>query len=387
MSWQVVDGVSTNLSSDSVKFELEDLLQFENTEDGWLYKIERIDNEHFVVGYLANQTMYLRIFKYDGELTVLDTYSSDKYIMAINFTMCLLDASRLMVSYAFYEGSYKQTAYTFEINSDYEISIIDSLQHGARTSGGYDALITMDSTHCVLSTNDFSDKTSRVKSFSVDSSYNITLIDTYVNGDNGVSTGMTKVDDTHFMLANETTDERGVIRVFEIDGSYNISLTSTLTHDETATYYFALLKMPDDKYILVYTSGSSPTNDSLIKVFGMDNYVLTQESSVVNEKDNGYNYSIVQVDDSHFIVEYVIGPSGAATKAYELNTNNTVTLIDTLNVGGDYGYIIKLRPSIYAMAYLDADTYFESYINMIEFISDEDVWNKQTKPTTIWEVQ
>ena len=73
-----------------------------------------------------------------------------------------------------------------------------------------------------------------------------------------------KIDDTHFILAYRGPDDDGFIKTFSIDSSYNITQISSLEHDTDNGSHNSLVKIDDTHYILAYTGLDG---DGFIKTF------------------------------------------------------------------------------------------------------------------------
>jgi len=285
-----------------------------------------------------------------------------------------LDDTHCMLAY--YSNVLKQSIKVFSVDSNYDLTLVDSLDLTAR--GEWTSLIQLSSTMfvCVYTSsgNQYYDV------FTMDGSYNLTFLNynTFISDLDQQS--LVRIDDTHFITAQRGADSDGFIRTYSVDGLGVLTQEDALEHDTAFGSYNKLARVSDSNlYVLAYRGG---TGGHSIKTFTVDgSYEITEVASYKHETINGSRQSLVMIDDTHFALAYDRGSDGIV-KTFSMDSDGTnIAEIDSIveAMGFDEPSLVLIDSTHLALAlrgtdndgYINTYSFDESYDNLTEIVSFE----------------
>jgi len=280
----------------------------------------QIDSTHFILAYSGdNFAVTIVTFSIDANydnITVIDSLACDTGSNNGNDTsLVMLDSSRFVV--AFSGSGSDGYIRTLSIDESYNISAVALLEHDT-TSGRYNSLIALDSTHVVLAYSQPSAYYGYLKSFYISSDLNtITTLKSANHNTPSSSNSLIKIDATHLMLAyRDTTDNKSRLITISIDGSYDFSVIDTYEYD--ASYaHISLCTVDSTHFILTYAGVDS---DGFIITFSIDgSYDITQIDVLEHDTSNGTYNALVLIDSTHVVLAYAGADDDAYVKVFELD--------------------------------------------------------------------
>lgn len=299
------------------------------------FSVIKLDDTHFAVVYGGSGADgYIKTYSVDSNydnITELDSLEHDTS-QGERVSAVLLDSTHFVIAYTGVgtDGFIK----TFSFNGSYEVTQIDSLEHDTGDSYG-SSLMKIDDTHVALAYR--SGSVNRVKTFTIDGSYNISQTDNYTDS-TGASTGrqgIIQVDATRFLVAcANTSDGTGRVKLFTLNGSYVLTKTTDLSYNFGGGYapdFSALTKLTDTRYILA-SKGFAGSQKQVIRVVSLSGSTLSilSTTDIFSGTIGDEAGWLLRLGDDHFM--YAVGGDGGDgyVITYELNGDDTITAIDTL---------------------------------------------------------
>lgn len=280
-----------------------------------------IDSTYYALAYWggSGDDGIIKTFSIDGSydnITQIDSYiHSNAAIGTQSWNRLLkIDSTHLILACA--DTGYSGHLKTFSIDANADnITPIDDLQHDSYyASGGF---VMIDSTHFMLAYYGGSPDDGRIKTFSIDGSYdNIAEIDEVVFATTGIYDSLVHIGGSNYLLAfADNSFSNGILQVFTIDGSYEITeTTNLLTHETSNSKYNSLIQLGLSYYALAYAGASE---DGFIKTFRLDfQETINSNSQILKETQKTLNSdAYIKVEDNKGSFEVVRDPS------FENNTN------------------------------------------------------------------
>lgn len=267
-----------------------------------------------------------------------------------------IDDTHFIFAYAKQVSSFVYKAYvsTVSIDSSYNITAIDTLEHDTEIDNTYyPSMVMIDDNHFALiyagNFNDFYAKT-----FSLDSSYNITQIDSLSIGNYGFHNSLLLIDDNHLLISSQGEYEDGFFYILAIDSSYNLSITTTYEFYGWDMNGSSLVKISDSRYLLSYSGNSDRLH---VDIYNIDSsYAITSIHTSEFYESSSSN-SICMINERDFIVfysgNYKICRLASDFSSYEVIKSDTGTSGDAIKLNRYY-YL----QSGYRLLYLDDDYNF-----------------------------
>jgi hypothetical protein len=238
---------------------------------------------------------------------------------------------------------------------NYNITIIDTIEHDDNITGLNNSLIKIDATHFALAYyGGVNDTNGYIKTFSIDGSKNISETDviTYCTGA-GDYPSIGLLDSSHIALAYQGADGDGFVSIIGFDGSYNLTAISTLEHDASDNSFNSLAIIDDTHFALAYAGVGF---DGYMKTFGVNGvYAITEIAALEHDTVKGTENSLVLIDATHFMLAYEEGSGYAALKTFSIDgAYGNITAIDALthdsSTETDFS-LVKIDATHFALAY------------------------------------
>lgn len=364
MAWTKVD-----------KYNLYQLETLGVDTSGYYFSMDKVDDRHFVVAHGSDDGSFVKTFEVnnDYEVTMIDSLKHFDGNTK-NETLCMIDDDHFVLSYS-EQAANDMLAKTFSIDSDYNITYINDYRYGQRGLG-YHQIVKIDSNHCILAYNYYLTEYHAVlKTFNINSSYQISEVDTLEHDLGGFSNAMVKLSDDKFILAFDyDADQYGAVKVVSIDSSYNISIESELQHNTDESYYFSVCLIDRNHFAVVYLNDTDV--NGIVKTFSLDeDYLIEELDSLIHYDGGAYNHFIIKANSEHLLLTYLTD-SSAFTKVIKIGAQYKLTQDQTTEVGGDYGNIINIYGPQYILAYSGLDYISHDY-KTLRFVSDTNIWEVQ----------
>jgi len=222
------------------------------------------------------------------------------------------------------------------------INQLDSLEHDV-VSGRVNGISLIDSTHLYLHYRDGSSD-GRVKTFTLDGSYNITQTDSLVVANNygeSYNKGLLKFDSSHFIDACQINSSfHAGVKVYAYDGSYNLTLTTTSSaFNANASERFDLKQIDATHFMMVETSN----NKVYAHTFSINasTYVVAEIDEIELLGSNTHGCS-EYIDGTHMIAGF---GNAVAVVTLDGSYNMTEGSNTTLTGSGEYTKIAKIDDS------------------------------------------
>lgn len=233
----------------------------------------------------------------------------------------------------------------FLVDSPNTIKLLKTKQHD--TSSSNQSLIKLDDTHVMLAYSGSLGST--IKTFLIDSSYDVTEIDSIFVG--GGYNSLVKINDTHFVLAYQGPSNSAMITTLSIDSSYNITQINSLQYASDGAEFIDLIKI-DDTHVV--SARRNVADDGYLTSFSIDgSYNLTQLDSMLFSFDDSYN-SLLKLDDTHFALfsrQEVSGNDKLLAGVYSLDSSYNISTTYTSEVfrGGSFDIRSDLMDNTHAV--------------------------------------
>lgn len=281
----------------------------------------KIDDTHLFLAYSGNNfavtVLTLSIDANYDNITIIDSLVTDTGSNNGNDTsVAMLDSSRFVV--AFSGSGSDGYLRTISIDESYNISSIAYLEHDT-TSGRYNSLVTLDSTHVALAYSRANAYDGHLKTFYISNDLNtITPIDDIVHNTPTAHHSLLSIDSTHMILAyRDSTDAKGRIITIEIDESYDISVVDTYEFDNTSISYISLCKI-DSTHLAVAYYGVD--GDGFINTFSIDgSYEIAEIDELEHDTAIGKYNSIIMIDAIHPVLAYAGPDDDGYIKVFEID--------------------------------------------------------------------
>jgi len=316
--------------------------------------IDVLDSTHYVVSYQGDFTDgYVSIISHDGSggsLTEIKMLEFDPS-RGTSTSICVIDSTHFAIAYSGpdIDGFIK----TFSVDGSYNITLVDTLEQDTNNNSN-NSLILIDSTHLMLAYQGTSGD-GFVKTFSIDAvtADNITQIDV-LEFDTLVATwiSLRQITASFYVIAYAGVGNDGFVKTFSIDGSYdNITQVDVLEHD-TVQGMFNSVAVIDATHFAISYGGSG--NDGWVKTFSIDGSAdnITEIDSLEYDTANGDYTSLCLIDNTHLIVAYSGVSRNGTASIIDLDGSYNLTKADTLiyiNPTNLFNQIVQLDDEHYAI--------------------------------------
>jgi len=226
------------------------------------------------------------------------------------------------------------------------------------------SLINIDGTDYYISAYKGVDNDGFLTSFSVDSSYEITEIDTLEHDTTeGSTTSLCYLTGLNFILGYGTTDNVGHVKLFSIDSGAEITqlYDLTLTTGTNSFIYPSIVKINNDHIIILYENYY--TNKVVCTTLSISgaNVVSTIKSIDVDTGNNvgGSTASMVQIDSTHYFVAYTGDGGDGYVGVLTIDGSYDISVTSTLEHDTDIGIwnsVVKIDSTHFMLAYSGSGT-------------------------------
>jgi hypothetical protein len=175
----------------------------------------------------------------------------------------------------------------------------------------------------------------------------------------GVWASLVQIDSTHYILAYAGAGGDGFIKTFSIDGSYeNITEIDSLEHDSSEGQNNSLVQIDDTHFILAY---SGDGHDGYIKTFSIDeSYEISQIDVMEHDEANGLFNSLIKIDNTHFMLAYAGADYDGFIKTFSIDESYKISQIDVMEHdtnNGKYNSLLQIDSTHYILAYSNMNLY------------------------------
>ena len=288
---------------------------------------------------------------------------------------------------AFDSANNKSGISTFTISPDGQtITELDFMQHDPGNSG-YNSLVKVDSDTVALAYR--SSGSGTIKTFDIDSDGDIRLADSLVHTTGGAFfNSLVQVDSDTFALAYvDCVWCNGGIYIATVDIDSDGDITAVKTRSEgnisyqyTGEGYNSLVQVDSDTFALAYTGGLS--KDGYISTFTIspDGQTITKVDTLEHDEINGTYNSLVQVDSDTFALAYQ-GNGGGYISTFDIDNDGDITAVKTQSEGNNLEYsgdvnaveswgksFVKMDSDTFALAH--TNPYSGGHITTFNILSD-----------------
>jgi len=336
-------------------------LVFAASANAWNSMV-KIDGTHVIVAYAGvSSDGFIETFSFDSKGRTVTSLNQLEFstVDTIHCSLALIDSTHFFLSYsdtASGDGFIK----TFSIDGSFVISLVDTFEFET-ADGAWTSSIVLSATTAAVAYAGTTDD-GFIKTFSFDSGTadNITLVDTLEHETTGPvsynSLALIK-DDTLFALAFTGVDGDGFLKTFTVDTGTadTIAEVDSLEHDTVGALWNSLVKIDETHVALAYTS---PTNEGFMKTFSFTTAgaTITLVDSLNYETDNANHNSLVLIDSTHLIVAHSKGLKGhVQTLSMDSNFDNIANIDDWEHDAslGNHNSMVKISDVLYMLAYTD----------------------------------
>ena len=327
----------------------------------------RIDNTHYMLAYKGQYSRAI-IKTFSGpytfsQLSSLEHDGAD--VSGVYNSLIQIDATHYALAYS--KGPAGHACIKiFTIDGAYAISQTSQLIHDATGTTYGHSLVKIDSTHLMLSyVNSSYDQI--IKTFAIDGAWNVTQVNSknHGNGAGSLLGSIVQIDPTHYAWSGRMSI-RGYVKVFTINGSYVI--TETFSKDIKLNNNYPVLVKSDDNHITLFGSGTNSVGT--IKTFEItDSFELRETSSDAYTSNPIRSQASVARLGRYLAV--VFSDLGVANYASRITANETYSNGMVLKPSGTSD--IKLVTSKFYTQSSMADRYLKETIKIPNGYSNLDV--------------
>lgn len=212
----------------------------------------------------------------------------------------------------------------------YDITELDVLEHNA-IRGTAHSILKIDDTHAIVAYGGGSNVRLTVETFSVDGSYNITLIDSLEKVPGTLSTSMVQIDATHFLVVQGGSDNGNAV-VYSIDGSYNITEVDAHEFWNRSTESVSLIKIDTNNYIVAFTGGTVISgNQGQLQHLTVADSTYNISSGVSYSPQEGVweDNALALLDSTHIAHTFIDAADDGQVRTLSLDGSYVATPIDT----------------------------------------------------------
>mgnify|MGYP001187980012 CR=1 FL=1 len=236
-----------------------------------------------------------------------------------------------------------------------QITEVDSLEHDTQ-SGIHNSLVRVnDDTYALAYRSGGND--GHIKTFTIPADgSNIIEVDSLEHDTrNGLNNSLVRVNDNTIALAYRGNSNDGFIKTFTIsaDGS-NIIEVFSLEHDSVNGFDNSLVRVDDDTYALAYRNDD---DGGYIKTFTIpaDGSIITEAFSLKHDSDRGMHNSLVRVDDDTYALAYRSDANDGFIKTFTIPADGS-NITQAFSLGHDLHYnadnsLVRVDDDTYALAY------------------------------------
>ena len=255
--------------------------------------------------------------------------------------------------------------YTNDISYTNEI---DFSSEYTASSGSYFKVDTLDNNHIVCIYKDNSNYSGKVKIGTIAGDYSITFGTEYSYSPDSADPGeLIVLDDSHIVISyrgNDGTGGYSIVGVVNLD--YSITFGTRYLFDPGNTFFFKMLKIDSNHFIISFDADSTNYGTSIIGTISNDDEISFTSEYIFNSDTTGF-ISMDLIDSSRFVVFYRDGLGKA--KIGTIAGDYSITFGSAADIGS-YIYrsatIVMDNEHFVTTTERSSGRYFSSYVGTID---------------------
>jgi len=325
----------------------------------------------FVIGFLLTSAFSLNdAFANDGSL--IEEINSLEHDTGTGYDNSLVQVDADTYALAYTGSGTDGFISTFTISADGStITEVESIEHDT-VQGNDNSLVHVAGDIYALAYTG-ADDDGYISTFDIDSSGDITAVETQSLGNNlehdtvmGEDNSLVKVDSDTVALAYEGTDSDGFISTFTINSAGAItavktqSLGNNLEHDNKYGRYNSLVQVDADTYALAYQGNGYDGFISTFTISADGSTTLEEVDDLEHDTSIAQYNSLVKVDADTYAVAYEGTNKDGFISTVDIDSSGDITAVETQSLGNNLEHDTDEAVNN-SLVQVDADTYALAY--------------------------